>query len=41
MAARENMDPAVLDMWRTSMENSPNYAVELRAFWHLPEDFEF
>ena len=41
VAARENMDPAVLDMWRTSMELSPDYADELRAFWNLPEDFEF
>jgi N-methylhydantoinase B/oxoprolinase/acetone carboxylase alpha subunit len=41
VAAKENMDPAVLTMWRTSMELSPAYGVELRAFWNLPEDFEF
>ena len=41
VAARENMDPAVLTMWRTSMELSPDYGTELRAFWDLPEDFEF
>jgi N-methylhydantoinase B/oxoprolinase/acetone carboxylase alpha subunit len=41
VAARENMDPAVLAMWRTSMELSPDYGAELRAFWDLPEDFEF
>ena len=41
VAARENMDPAVLTMWRTSMELSPDYAAELRAFWDLPVDFEF
>lgn len=38
---RENMDPAVLEMWRTSMKLSPGYGEELRAFWQLPEDFEF
>jgi N-methylhydantoinase B/oxoprolinase/acetone carboxylase alpha subunit len=41
VAARENMDPAVLTMWRTSMELSPDYGEELRAFWGLPADFEF
>ena len=41
VAARENMDPAVLTMWRTSMQLSPDYGDELRAFWDLPEDFEF
>ena len=41
VAARENMDPAVLTMWRTSMELSPDYGAELRAFWDLPDDFEF
>ncbi|MFP6600353.1 MAG: hydantoinase B/oxoprolinase family protein [Deltaproteobacteria bacterium] len=39
--ARENMDVAVLDMWRSSMELSPGYAEELRRFWKLPEDFVF
>ncbi|MCZ7534474.1 MAG: hypothetical protein M5T61_00020 [Acidimicrobiia bacterium] len=39
--ARENMDPAVLAMWRSSMELSPSYGTELRAFWALPDDFEF
>ncbi len=41
VADRENMDPAVLQMWRSSMELSPDYAAELRAFWKLPADFEF
>jgi N-methylhydantoinase B/oxoprolinase/acetone carboxylase alpha subunit len=41
VAAKENMDPAVLTMWRTSMELSPDYGAELRAFWQLPDDFEF
>ncbi|MFQ5699567.1 MAG: hypothetical protein ACE5IL_14970, partial [Myxococcota bacterium] len=41
VAARERMDPAVLDMWRSSMALSPDYAAELRAFWSLPPDFEF
>ncbi|MCH8008658.1 MAG: hydantoinase B/oxoprolinase family protein, partial [Chloroflexi bacterium] len=39
--AKENMDSAVLDMWRSSMELSPEYGAELRAFWKLPEDFTF
>jgi N-methylhydantoinase B/oxoprolinase/acetone carboxylase alpha subunit len=39
--AQENMDPAVLRMWASSMELSPAYAAELRAFWQLPEDFVF
>jgi N-methylhydantoinase B/acetone carboxylase alpha subunit len=39
--ARENMDEAVIEMWRTSMELSPDYARELREFWKLPEDFTF
>ncbi len=41
VAAKENMDPAVLTMWRSSMELSPDYGAELRSFWGLPEDFEF
>jgi len=41
VAARENMDPAVLTMWRTSMALSPDYGDELRAFWKLPADFTF
>ena len=41
VARRENMDPAVLTMWRTSMALSPDYGDELRAFWNLPADFEF
>jgi hypothetical protein len=41
VAAGENMDEAVLDMWRSSMKLSPGYAKELRAFWNLPEDFNF
>lgn len=39
--AQENMDPAILRMWSSSMELSPGYAAELRAFWALPEEFEF
>jgi acetone carboxylase alpha subunit len=39
--AQENMDPAVLRMWASSMTLSPGYAEELRQFWHLPEDFVF
>lgn len=41
VAARENMDPAVLRMWSSSMELSPSYAAELRTFWNLPADFVF
>jgi len=39
--AQENMDPAVLRMWSSSMDLSPGYAQELRAFWNLPSDFVF
>ncbi len=39
--AKENMNVAVQDMWRSSMELSPEYGAELRAFWQLPEDFTF
>jgi hypothetical protein len=39
--AQENMDVAVRRMWMSSMELSPDYATELRAFWNLPEDFVF
>jgi hypothetical protein len=39
--AQENMDPAVLHMWVTSMELSPKYAEEIRRFWNLPADFVF
>ena len=39
--AKENMATAVLDMWRGSMELSPNYGHEVRAFWQLPADFTF
>ena len=39
--AKENMATAVTDMWRSSMELSPGYGAELRAFWTLPEDFTF
>lgn len=39
--ARENMDEAVLVMWRSSMELSPDYGEELRRFWNLPAGFEF
>ena len=41
VAAGENMDEAVLAMWRSSMALSPEYGAELRAFWNLPEDFTF
>jgi len=41
VAAGENMDDAVLAMWRSSMALSPEYGAELRAFWNLPEDFTF
>ena len=41
VAAKENMNPAILAMWASSMKLSPNYAKELRAFWALPEDFTF
>jgi len=41
VAGREGMDPAVITMWRTSMELSPAYGEELRRFWNLPEDFTF
>ncbi|MCZ7631396.1 MAG: hydantoinase B/oxoprolinase family protein [Microthrixaceae bacterium] len=41
VAAKENMDPAVLEMWRSSMSLSPDFGAELRAFWGLPDDFEF
>ena len=39
--AQQDMDVAVRHMWVTSMELSPGYAEELRAFWQLPEDFVF
>jgi N-methylhydantoinase B/oxoprolinase/acetone carboxylase alpha subunit len=39
--AKENMASAVLVMWRTSMELSPDYGEEIRAFWKLPQDFTF
>ncbi len=39
--ARENMDEAVVTMWRQSMALSPKYGAELRGFWKLDEDFVF
>jgi len=39
--AGEGMSPAVTNMWRTSMQLTPEYGRELRAFWKLPEDFSF
>jgi N-methylhydantoinase B/oxoprolinase/acetone carboxylase alpha subunit len=39
--AKENMATAVTDMWRSSMELSPAYGEEIRAFWQLPDDFAF
>lgn len=41
VAAAENMDVAVLEMWRASMRLSPTYGEDLRAFWQLPDDFTF
>jgi hypothetical protein len=41
VASKENMDDAVIEMWRSSMALSPDFAAELRTFWALPEDFEF
>ena len=41
VAAGENMDDAVLAMWRSSMALTPEYGAELHAFWNLPEDFTF
>ena len=35
------MADAVLAMWRGSMGLSPDYASEIRAFWKLPDDFNF
>jgi N-methylhydantoinase B/oxoprolinase/acetone carboxylase alpha subunit len=37
----EGMADAVKNMWRTSMELSPGYAAELKAFWQLPDDFTY
>ncbi|MEX0799969.1 MAG: hydantoinase B/oxoprolinase family protein [Dehalococcoidia bacterium] len=39
--AKENMASAVHEMWRSSMELSPDYGEEIRAFWKLPQDFSF
>ena len=39
--AKENMATAVTDMWRSSMELTPAYGEEIRAFWQLPDDFVF
>jgi hypothetical protein len=39
--AKETMATAVVDMWRQSMELSPGYAQELRAFWGFADDFVF
>ena len=41
IVAKEHMASAVLDMWRSSMELSPEYGEEIRAFWRLPEGFTF
>lgn len=41
VASKENMDDAVIEMWRSAMRLSPDFAAELRTFWALPEDFEF
>jgi hypothetical protein len=39
--AKQNMASAVLDMWRTSTQLTPDYGAEIRAFWQLPDDFTF
>lgn len=39
--AKGNMAPGVLEMWRSSMALSPDYAAQIRAFWQLPDDFTF
>ena len=39
--AKEGMATAVTDMWRSSMELSPDYGDEIKAFWQLPDDFTF
>ncbi len=39
--AKKNMADAVLVMWRTSMELTPEYGREVRAFWKLPDDFTY
>jgi N-methylhydantoinase B/oxoprolinase/acetone carboxylase alpha subunit len=39
--ARERMDDAVLEMWRSSMRLSPKYGDDVRSFWQLPDDFTF
>jgi hypothetical protein len=39
--AKENMADAVQTMWRSSMELTPTYGAEIRAFWQLPDDFTF
>ncbi len=39
--AKENMSSAVTDMWRTSMQLSPSFGAELKAFWKLADDFTF
>jgi N-methylhydantoinase B/oxoprolinase/acetone carboxylase alpha subunit len=41
VAAGEGMAEAVKGMWRSSMELSPDYGAELKAFWRLPDDFTF
>jgi len=38
---RERMDDAVKTMWATACELSPDYGRDLKAFWKLPEDFDF
>ena len=37
----ENMASAIVEMWRQSMNLSPDYAADIRAFWKLPDDFRF
>jgi N-methylhydantoinase B/oxoprolinase/acetone carboxylase alpha subunit len=41
VAARENTDAAVKEMFRTSFTLTPPYGEQVRAFWQLPEDFTF
>jgi len=39
--AGEGMNPAVTDMFRSSMTLTPSYAEYIRSFWQLPADFTF
>jgi N-methylhydantoinase B/oxoprolinase/acetone carboxylase alpha subunit len=39
--AGEGMADAVKNMWRTSMELTPSYGDQMKAFWKLPNEFSF